>query len=172
YLSLIENIQREDLNPLDQARAFSRLMDEFEMTHESVAEAVGWSRPTISNLLRLLELNSNVKKLLETGDLEMGHARALLSLADNKQLEVAKRIVKQGLSVRSTESLVRSLQSGQGTAKTSAKKVDPNIRRLEDDLSARLGTGVTIKHTKNGKGTLQIPYNSLDELDGILSKIR
>jgi len=172
-LSLIENIQREDLNPLEQARALSRLMKEFDMTHETVADAVGRSRSTISNLLRLLDLDSKVKQMLEAGELEMGHARALLVLADVRQVEAARRVVKRGLSVRATEALVRNLQAGpRRKAGNSNNKVDPNIRHLETELSERLGAAVSIKHKKSGKGILQIPYNSVDELDGILSRIK
>jgi len=171
-LALIENIQREDLNPLEQARALSRLMQEFDMTHDAVADAVGRSRSTVSNLLRLLDLNDKVKQLLEKGELEMGHARALLALPDSRQTEAALKVVKQGLSVRTTEALVRRLRKTPQKKQQTQKKRDPDIRRLETDLSARLGAGVTIKHSKTGKGTLQISYSSLDELDGILSHIK
>jgi len=170
-LSLIENIQREDLNPLEQARALARLMAEFDMTHETVADAVGRSRSAVTNLLRLLDLNDKVKTMLEAGDLDMGHARALLSLPVGKQLELAQRVRKQGLSVRATESLVRRTQSAAGKHK-SAARTDPDIQRLENDLCERLGSEVRIKHTKRGKGTLQIAYNSLEQLDGILSRIK
>lgn len=170
-LSLIENIQREDLNPLEQARALARLMAEFDMTHESVADAVGRSRSAVTNLLRLLDLNDKVKTMLEAGDLDMGHARALLSLPAGQQLELAQRVLKQGLSVRATESLVRRTQSNAGKRK-SAARTDPDISRLENDLCERLGSEVRIKQTKRGKGTLQIAYNSLNELDGILSRIK
>jgi len=171
-LALIENIQREDLNPLEQARALSRLMQEFDMTHDAVADAVGRSRSTVSNLLRLLDLNDKVKQLLEKGELEMGHARALLSLPGARQAEAAAKIVKQGLSVRTTEALVRRLQKAPLKKQQTAKKRDPDIHRLEVDLSARLGAGVVIKHGKKGKGILQISYNTLDELEGILSHIK
>jgi ParB family chromosome partitioning protein len=170
-LSLIENIQREDLNPLEQARALARLMVEFDMTHETVADAVGRSRSAVTNLLRLLDLNDKVKTLLEAGDLDMGHARALLPLPNGKQLELALQVVKKGLSVRTTESMVRRLLSTSGKRK-SAPRTDPDIHRLENDLSERLGSGVRIKHTKKGKGTLQIAYNSLEQLDGIISRIK
>jgi len=170
-LSLIENIQREDLNPLEQARALARLMAEFDMTHETVAEAVGRSRSAVTNLLRLLDLNDKVKTMLAAGDLDMGHARALLPLAGGQQLEVAQRVVKRGLSVRATEALVRRLQATAGKRK-SAARTDPDIQRLENDLSERLGSAVRIKHTKSGKGMLEIAYNSLEQLDGILSRIK
>lgn len=171
-LSLIENIQREDLNPLEQARALARLMAEFNMTHEAVADAVGRSRSAVTNLIRLLDLNDKVKTMLEAGDLDMGHARALLPLSNGQQLELAQRVVKKGLSVRATESLVRRLQSAAVAKGKSAKRPDPDIHRLENDLSERLGSEVRIKHTKRGKGMLQIAYNSLEQLDGILSRIK
>jgi len=172
-LALIENIQREDLNPMEQARAMSRLMQEFNMTHELVADAVGRSRSTVSNLLRLLELDDRVKPMLESGDLEMGHARALLTLSGKQQIELARDIVKKGYSVRRTEAVVRSMQkTAAGKTKKASRQPDPDILRLEVDLSERLGSKVSIKHTKSGKGTLHITYNSLDELDGILSKIK
>ena len=171
-LSLIENIQREDLNPLEQARALSRLMAEFDMTHENVADAVGRSRSTITNLIRLLDLNDKVKAMLEAGDLDMGHARALLALSGSQQVDLARQVVKKGLSVRTTEILVRKLQSGTGTTQKAARTSDPDIRRLENEIGERLGSEVKIKHTKSGKGALQIRYNSLAELDGILSRIK
>ena len=171
-LALIENIQREDLNPLEQARALSRLMAEFDMTHETLADAVGRSRSTITNLLRLLDLSEKVKTMLEKGELEMGHARTLLTLVEQDQLQIAKTVVKKGLSVRATEALVRKIQAGSTSKPPHPQESDPDIRRLMTDLSERLGSAVSIKHTKKGKGTLQISYNSLDELDGILSRIK
>lgn len=172
-LALIENIQREDLNPLEQAQALHRLLNEFDMTHEAVAEAVSRSRSTVTNLLRLLELSPQVKKLVEAGDLEMGHARALLALSGTQQYDVAKQVVKQELSVRATEALVRKIQSGTSKPKSKKKEtLDPNIRRLQDELSEKLGSEVKISCDKNGKGELQIKYNSLDELDGILKHIQ
>lgn len=171
-LALIENIQREDLNPLEQARALSRLMAEFDMTHEAVADAVGRSRSTVTNLLRLLDLNDKVKQLLEQGELEMGHARALLALPDTRQPETAQKVVRQGLSVRATEALVRRVLKTQGRKQPAPSRTDPDIHRLEADLSGRLGAGVSIRHAKSGKGKVQISYNSLDELEGILSHIK
>jgi len=171
-LGLIENIQREDLSPLEQARGLSRLLDEFDMTHDMVAEAVGRSRSTVTNLLRLLELSAPVRQMLEQGELEMGHARALLSLANDKQLEVARLVAKKGLSVRETEALVRRLQNKTPTKKSLKQTDDPNIRSLQDDLSGRLGATVLIKHKKTGNGILEIRYSSVDELDGILSRIK
>ena len=170
-LALIENIQRQDLNPLEEAGALERLINEFEMTHDAVAEAVGRSRPAVSNLLRLLELDDRVKNMLETGKLDMGHARALLSLSSPKQLEVASRIVKQGLSVRATENLVRQFLDNNQQNRPKKDSKDPNIARLESDLSQRLAAKVSITHQSTGRGKLQIGYNSLDELEGILKKL-
>ena len=170
-LALIENIQREDLNPLEEAGALERLINEFEMTHDAVADAVGRSRPAVSNLLRLLELDDSVKKMLETGKLDMGHARALLSLSPDKQLESAAKIVKQGLSVRSTENLVKQLLDGNQHSRTKNDAKDSNITKLENDLSERLATKVLITHQSSGRGKLQISYNSLAELEGILKRL-
>ena len=170
-LALIENIQRQDLNPLEEAGALERLINEFEMTHDAVAEAVGRSRPAVSNLLRLLELDDRVKNMVETGRLDMGHARALLSLSSPKQLEVASRIVKQGLSVRATENLVRQFLDNNQQNRPKKDSKDPNIARLESDLSQRLAAKVSITHQSTGRGKLQIGYNSLDELEGILKKL-
>jgi ParB family chromosome partitioning protein len=171
-MALIENIQREDLSPLEEARGLARLLNEFDMTHEMVAEAVGRSRSTISNMLRLLELSAPVREMLEKGELEMGHARALLSLPETLQLVAAREVVAKGLSVRETEALVRKLQNHKPAGKTGRTVIDPNIRGLQDELSGRLGTAVTIHHKKTGKGTLEIQYSSVDELDGILSRIK
>ncbi|MDZ7736684.1 MAG: ParB/RepB/Spo0J family partition protein [Gammaproteobacteria bacterium] len=173
-LGLIENIQRENLNPIEEARALERLLQEFEMTHEGVADAVGRSRAAVSNLLRLLELRPEVREMVEKGDLEMGHARALLGLGKDRQLEAARKVVSRGLSVRATEQLVRQGNSGSGPSakKTAGKRRDPNITNLEQDLSERLGAAVSIKHEKNGRGALSIRYSSLDELDGIISRIK
>jgi len=171
-VALIENIQRENLNPIDEARALSRLIKEFEMTHDAAAEAVGRSRPTVTNFLRLLELHANVQKMLETGKLEMGHARAILALPIEQQPEVANKIIKQGLSVRESERLIRRLTSNATTKKTKSRSLDPNIRRLQEELSEKLGASVAIQHTASGKGMVQIRYNSPDELNGILSKIK
>jgi ParB family chromosome partitioning protein len=170
-LALIENIQRQDLNPLEEAGALERLINEFEMTHDAVAEAVGRSRPAVSNLLRLLELDDRVKNMVETGRLDMGHARALLSLSSPKQLEAASRIVKQGLSVRATENLVRQFLDNNQQNRPKKDSKDPNIARLESDLSQRLAAKVSITHQSTGRGKLQIGYNSLDELEGILKKL-
>ena len=170
-LALIENIQREDLNPLEEAGALERLISEFEMTHDAVADAVGRSRPAVSNLLRLLELDDGVKKMLETGKLDMGHARTLLSLSPDKQLESATKIVKQGLSVRATENLVKQLLYGNQHSRTKNDAKDSNITKLENDLSERLAAKVLITHQSSGRGKLQISYNSLAELEGILKRL-
>lgn len=169
-VALIENIQREDLNPLEEATALKRLTGEFGMTHQAVAEAVGRSRVSVSNLLRLLELATPVKELVAEGTLEMGHARALLALDDARQAEAARQVAERGLTVRQTEALVRQLLEG-GDPR-SPPRPDPNIRRLQEDLAERLGASVRIQHGQRGKGRLVIQYNSLDELDGILEHIR
>ncbi len=173
-MGLIENIQREDLNPLEEANALSRLLLEFELTHQAVAKAVGKSRTTVTNLLRLLELNEDVKRLVETGRLEMGHARSLLGLKGKKQTEAANKVVSQGLSVRETERLVRRLQGQEEQPKKVQTSVeeDPDIRRLLSDLTDRLGAKVNLQQNAKGKGKLVISYNSLDELEGILDHIK
>ena len=172
-MALIENIQRENLNPLEEARALDRLIREFELTHQAAADAVGRSRAAVSNLLRLLELSEKVKGLLEARQLEMGHARALLTLDEHDQREIGRQIVAKGLSVRQTETLVRSFQENKhkNQNKTAAAP-SADIRRLQEQLSDRLGAGVEIQHTAKGKGKLVINYNSLDELDGILAHIK
>ncbi|HEX7011105.1 MAG TPA: ParB/RepB/Spo0J family partition protein [Steroidobacteraceae bacterium] len=173
-MALIENIQRENLNPLEEARALERLIKEFDMTHATAAEAVGRSRAAVSNLLRLLELSDEVKELVEQRRIEMGHARALLGLENRRQqAEVAALVAQKQLSVRETEALVKRLTSQPREAEAApATRDDPNIRKLESDLSEKLGAKVTIKHSPSGKGTLVISYHTLDELDGILSHIR
>jgi ParB family chromosome partitioning protein len=172
-MALIENIQREDLNPLEEAYALQRLIDEFEMTHQQAAGAVGRSRAAVSNLLRLLDLNEDVKRLVEKGELEMGHARALLGLNGTAQSAAAKKVVKKGLSVRETEQLVRREVQAAGKAPKPARThLDPNISRFQQELSEKLGAKVQISHSDKGKGHLTIHYNSLDELDGILSHIK
>lgn len=172
-MALIENIQREDLNPIEEAVALKRLQDEFELTHQEVAQAVGKSRTTVTNLLRLIALNDDVKTLLEHGDLEMGHARALLTLAPEEQREIGRQIVAKGLSVRQTETLVRSYQESKVKQKIQTPVApSADIRRLQEKLSDQLGAGVEIQHTAKGKGKLVINYNTLDELDGILAHIK
>ncbi len=170
-MSLIENIQRENLNPMEEALALSRLKEEFGLTHQQVADAVGKSRAMVTNLLRLMSLEADVKKLLEHGDLEMGHARALLSLTGAKQVEAARTVVAKGLSVRQTETLVREFEK-EKPAKPAPAKEDPNVRHLINDLSDRLGAPVQIQQGNAGKGKLVISYNNLDELDGILAHIK
>ena len=171
-VALIENIQRENLNPLEEANAFQRLIIEYEMSHQEVANSVGRARASITNALRLLDLPSSVQELVNKKMLTMGHARALLSIEDRgMQLEVANLIVEKGLSVREAEGLVRKIveKKKPNQQKTTA---DPDIQRLEKDLTNRLGARVSIKHKKTGSGTLSIKYSSSDELEGILSKIR
>ena len=170
-MALIENIQRENLNPIEEAMALQRLIDEFELTQQEVAEAVGKSRTTVTNLLRLMSLNPDVRAFLEKGEIEMGHARALLSLPFEKQLDAGKQVKNKGLSVRQTEALVRSLQSQKKKA-TPHSKMDPDIRHLQDNLSEKLGTQVNIQHSAKGKGKLILNYNSLEQLEGILDHIK
>jgi len=170
-MALIENIQRENLNAMEEAIALQRLQDEFELTQQEVAQAVGNSRSTVTNLLRLIGLSGEVKVMLEHGDLEMGHGRAMLSLSPELQLQAANQVVAKSLSVRQTEALVRRLQEEKDHPKE-AKKVDPDIRRLQQDLSERIGAKVAINHTSKGKGKLVIQYSSVDELDGILNHIK
>ena len=174
-MALIENIQREDLNPLEEARALDRLIREFDLTHAEAAEAVGRSRASVSNLLRLLDLADKVKPMLEARQLEMGHARALLSIGNPaEQLDAARQVVRKGLSVRETERLVKRMLA-EADGKTPAKKPasqSADIRRLEMEVSDKLGARVTLQHTQKGAGKLVISYNSLDELDGILKHIR
>lgn len=173
-MALIENIQRENLNPLEEANALKRLIEEFELTHEQAAHAVGRSRAAVSNLLRLLELAPATRELVENGTLEMGHARTLLSLKGSAQEGAARRVATHGLSVRETEKLVRKLLSGDDAKApvTRAPRQDPDIRRFEEEISQRLAAKVQVQHGKAGKGKLVISYNSLDELDGILDKIK
>ena len=173
-MALIENIQREDLNPMEEAMALSRLQQEFELTHQQIADAVGKSRATVTNLLRLMALRDDVQRMLEHGDIEMGHARALLSLTLEMQSSTAHTVVLKGLSVRQTESLVRKLLEEKHQPRNPEKPVgaDADIKRLEESLAEKIGAPVQIQHTVKGKGKLVLTYNSLDELDGILSHIR
>ena len=174
-MGLIENIQRDDLNPLEEAVALHRLLNEFELTHQQIAQAVGKSRTSVTNLLRLLDLNEDVKRFIEERRLEMGHARALLGLKDEAQSKAARQVVAQGLSVRETEKLVRRLQGVEPAEAAGTKappKTDPNVIRLESDLTDKLGAQVKIQQGSGGKGKLVISYNSLDELDGILDHIQ
>ncbi|NNJ97154.1 MAG: ParB/RepB/Spo0J family partition protein [Gammaproteobacteria bacterium] len=168
-VSLIENIQRENLNPLEESVALQRLIDDFNMTHQQVADTVARSRAAVSNLLRLQDLNADVKQLLENRDIEMGHARALLGVTGAVQSQLAKETAKKGLSVRETEQLVRKALNPAKKLKPVSK--DPDIKKLENDLSEKLGAAVNIHQKGKGKGRLEISYSSLDELDGILSHI-
>ena len=171
-MALIENIQREDLNPLEEARALERLIDEFGMTHQQAAEAVGRSRAAVSNLLRLLDLTDAVKKMVEARELEMGHARALLGIEDAAaQLGAARKVAARGLSVRETEALVKRLNAPPRKS-SAAPDTDPDVARLQNEIGERLGATVTVRQTGKGGGQLVIRYNSLEELDGILSHIR
>ena len=170
-MALIENIQREDLNPMEEAIALKRLQDEFELTHQEVAEAVGKSRTTVTNLLRLIALTDDVKTMLEHGDLEMGHARAVLSLDAAEQREVARQVVGKGLSVRQTEALVRKVQAGHDKDQTKVVHKSNDVLKLEESLSEQVGVPVTVSHNAKGKGKLVLSYSSLDELDGILNHL-
>lgn len=171
-MALIENIQREDLNPIEEAMALKRLQDEFELTQQEVADAVGKSRTTVTNLIRLMSLNQDVRISLEHGDLEMGHARALLALNGDQQTKAAKIVIGKGMSVRQTEALVRRLQKNPDNNRTGNKTTDPDIRQLQDGLSEKLGAEVLIQHTAKGKGKVIVKYGSLDQLDGILNHIK
>ncbi|MDX1405592.1 MAG: ParB/RepB/Spo0J family partition protein [Woeseiaceae bacterium] len=173
--ALIENIQRENLNPLEEARALDRLIKEFDLTHQQAADAIGRSRSAVSNLLRLLDLSDKVRPMVESRQLEMGHARALLSISNKtQQFDAARQIVKKGLSVREAEQLVRRVLSNQSDKKSKSAKSGPDadIRKLEIEISGKLGARVRIDHTQKGSGKLVINYNSLDELDGILKHIK
>jgi ParB family chromosome partitioning protein len=172
--SLIENIQRENLNPLEEAQAIQRLLGEFQLTHQEAADSIGRSRAAVSNLLRLLDLGEQARSLLRSGELEMGHARALLAITDHRmQAEVAALVAKKGLSVRETEALVRRVLDGGGVARRKEPgRVDPDIQRLENELADKLGARVAIQHGAKGRGKLVVTYNSLDELDGIIAHIQ
>jgi len=171
-LALIENIQRAELNAIEEANALHRLISEFGLTHQEAAEAVGRSRAAVSNLVRLLELVEPVRRMVEQGELEMGHARALLALPLERQVAAARRISAKHLSVRQAEQMVKKLLTLSTTARKASAGVDPDIRRLEENLGERLGARVSFQHGPKGSGMLRIHYNSLEELDGILSHIR
>ncbi len=173
-MALIENIQRENLNSMEEAQALHRLQHEFELTQQEVGDAVGKSRATVANLLRLMQLNNDVKILLERGDIEMGHAKALLGLQDQKQSEAARHVVAKDMTVRQTEAYVRNVQDESKAGSPSQEKARPNpdIQRLERTLGERLGANVAIQHSAKGKGKLVINYSNLDELDGILAHIQ
>ena len=169
-MALIENIQREDLNPIEEAAGLQRLIDEFRMTHEQAAEAVGRSRSATTNLLRLLKLAKPVQAMLMQGTLEMGHARALLSLENARQIEAANRIVARGLSVRESEAL--AVRLARGSAARRVRKTDRDLARLEEEVSQRLGTTVHIRPGRKGSGTIVVSYSGLDHLDRLLKKLR
>lgn len=171
-IALIENIQREDLNPLEEALALQRLIAEFALTHQQAAEAIGRSRAAVTNLLRLLALTEEVQHLVLERNLDMGHARALLSLPPVLQREAALQVAVQGLSARETEELARRLLRQEAPAAPQEKPLDPDIRSLQDDLSERLGARVQLRQDRSGKGRMVVHYNSLDELDGILARLR
>jgi ParB family chromosome partitioning protein len=172
-MSLIENIQREDLNAMEEANALQRLINEFGLTHQQTAESVGRSRAAVSNLLRLLELTDEVKDMVDQGELEMGHARALLALSGKEQIETGRKVAKRGMSVRETERLVKKLlEAASGDKKAVSREKNPDVVRLESSLSETLGAPVNIQYNNKGKGKLVIEYNSLDELDGILDHIK
>ena len=168
-IALIENIQREDLTALEESEALKRLQDEFELTHQQIATAVGKSRTTVTNLLRLLDLPTEIKTLLGKGLLEMGHARALLGLPEDRQIDIGQRAAKQGLTVRAVEKLVKDDQVEKHLA---IKKTDPDTLRLQQEIGDRTGAKVEINHQQNGKGKLVFHYNNLEELDGIIKKIQ
>jgi ParB family transcriptional regulator, chromosome partitioning protein len=172
-MALIENIQREDLNPLEEAVALKRLQDEFELTHQQVADALGKSRAAVSNSLRLLNLGPEVRTLLEHGDLEMGHARCLLSLDASTQSDLARQIISRGLNVRQAEALVRKTQQEAALKPAQAPvRVDPDLKKLEQGLANHLGLVVRVQHSAKGAGKLVLKYSSLDELDGLLAQLR
>lgn len=173
-MALIENIQREDLNPIEEAMAYDRLVKEFQLTHIQIAEAVGKSRVTITNSMRLLNLEENIKGMLIRREIEAGHAKVLLGLPSQKQNSIAKMIAEKGLSVRETERLITSmsLDIAKKSSKLPSPPLDPDIRRLQNSLSDKLGASVLLQHSQQGKGKLVIHYNSLDELEGILEHIK
>ena len=173
-MALIENIQREDLNPLEEAIGIKRLIDEFNMTHEEAADAVGKSRVTVSNLLRLLTLTKPVQDRLLSGKIDMGHARALIGLEGSQQIMLCEEVIQKNLSVREVEALVKNLQNSYKTDKptSSPKKTNADVRQLEESLAETLGASVTIDAKKNGSGLLKVHYRNLEQLDEILKKIK
>ncbi|MDX1432006.1 MAG: ParB/RepB/Spo0J family partition protein [Gammaproteobacteria bacterium] len=171
-IALIENIQREDLNAIEEANALKRLVEEFGLTHQEVADAIGRSRAAVSNLLRLLELDADVRGALERGELDMGQARALLGLGGDLQLRAAREVIAKGLTARQTEQLVRRLKEPQAAPGGKRRAEDPDVRRLSEELGERIGARVQIQQGGSGKGRLVIHYASLDELDGILERIK
>jgi ParB family transcriptional regulator, chromosome partitioning protein len=171
-MSLIENIQREDLNALEEANAFHRLIDEFELTHQQVADAVGRSRVAVTNYLRLLDLSAPVKQLLDEGKLEMGHARALLGLKSDQQIHAGRHVAAKVLSVRETERYIKTLLATAEYQPAATERKDPDVSHLEQSLGDTLGARVEIQHDKKGKGRLVIHFTSLDQLDGILAHVK
>ena len=172
-MSLIENIQREDLNPMEEALALNRLIKEFNLTHQDAANAVGRSRVAVSNLVRLIELPEKVASLLIERKIDMGHARALLALDNlSQQVGVAMLVVKQNLSVRATENYIRNIGKKLGRKKNSSESLNPDVHRLEVSIAEKIGAKLQIKHKTNGNGQIIINYNSLDELEGIIEHIK
>lgn len=173
-IGIIENVQREDLNPVEEAGALRRLVDEFGLTHQAVADAIGRSRSAVSNLLRVLDLEPSVLAMVDRGDLELGSARALLALDPVRQREAAKLVVGRGLSARATETLVRRMQreASRSPETDKAARADPDVRRLEEELGERFGAPVRVRHDARGRGQLRIEYTSLEQLDGILARLR
>ncbi len=171
-MALIENIQRENLNPIEEANALQRLISEFGMTHQEASQAVGRSRTSVTNLLRLLTLDEEVRHCVENGELEMGHARALVGLTGELQRKAARLVIKQGLSARETERLARKMQETPALKRSKQAPLDPDIHRLQEELAERLGAVVRLQHTPSGRGKLLIHYHSIDELDGILAHIK
>ena len=171
-IGLIENIQREDLNPIEEANGLKRLIEEFKLTHDEVAQAIGRSRAGVTNLLRLLDLAAAVQEMVQDGRIDMGHARALAALPKARQIELAERISQQGLSVRDAERLVQSASAAPRAGRHAAPRLDPDSRRLQEELSEHLGASVRLKPRRGGKGSVVIDYSSLDELQGIVTKLR
>jgi len=172
-MALIENIQREDLNSIEESRALIRLQDEFKLTQQQVADAVGKSRPAVTNLMRLASLEEAVQKQLELGEIELGHAKCLLALSGSSQVIAGREVASNSMSVRQTETLVKRIQSsGSAMAVEPKKPADPDILRAQQDLSEKVGAAVTIKHSAKGSGKLVIKYHSVDELEGILAHIK
>ena len=171
-IGLIENIQREDLNPIEEANGLKRLIEEFKLTHDEVAQAIGRSRAGVTNLLRLLELAPAVQSMVQEGKIDMGHARALLALGKSKQVELAERIAHDGLSVREAERLVQAATAAPRPARAGTSRLDTDTRRLQEELAESLGASVKLKPRSGGKGSVVIDYSSLDELQGIVGKLR
>ena len=171
-VALIENIQRENLNAMEEAQALDRLVNEFGLTHEQVGQCIGRSRTSVSNFLRLMSLSDEVKLKLSQGDLDMGHARALLGLDEKQQIEFACKIVDEGLSVREVERLVAQAKEGDSDAvKAYKRQRDPDLVRLEEHLAHRMGTKVTVKHNTKGRGKITLHYNDLEDLERLLAQI-